>query len=199
MACGTVHVREVIETSAGHAMQPFGMIEGALEQAGVGRDEIKCIVVGLGPGSYTGIRAAIALAQGWQLAQDVKLLGISSVEACAAQAQADGLRGTINVIVDAQRGEFYLATWEISEAGLSESEPLRIVSRDVVQARVDVGEVVIGPEVKHWFPSGKIIFPRAETLAKLAAARSDFVSADKLEPIYLRETTFVKAPPPRVV
>lgn len=196
VACGGSHVREVIETSKGNTMQPFAMIATALADANIQRYEIESIVVGLGPGSYTGIRAGIAMAQGWQLAHDVKMLGISSVEAIAGQAQEDGLRGVVNVVVDAQRGEFYLATWELSDAGLRGLEPLRIVSADEVGARADA---IIGPEVTRWFPSGKIVFPRAATLAKLASGRVDFVSGDALEPIYLRETTFVKAPPPRVV
>lgn len=199
VACGSTHVREVIETSPGKAMQPFAMMEAALEAAGIGRGEIECIVVGLGPGSYTGIRAGIALAQGWQLARDVKLLGISSVEAIAAEAQSDGLRGTVNVVVDAQRGEFYLAAWELGDATARETQPLRIVSRDAIESLAASGALVIGPEVTKWFPKGQIIHPRAATLATLAVERTDFVSGDKLEPIYLRETTFVKAPPPRVV
>jgi tRNA threonylcarbamoyl adenosine modification protein YeaZ len=199
VACGAGHVREVIETSPGHTMQPFGMIESALAQANVERSEIERIVVGLGPGSYTGIRAGIALAQGWQLAREIKLLGISSVEAIAAQAQADGLRGRVNVVVDAQRGEFYLATWELTDAGQHESEPLHIISADEARARADAGQCIIGPEVTRWFPAGKIIFPRAATLATLALARGDFMGDDALEPVYLRETTFVKAPPSRVV
>ena len=48
------------------------LIESALGEAAVGRTEIDCIAVGIGPGSYTGIRAAIALTQGWQLARGVK-------------------------------------------------------------------------------------------------------------------------------
>ncbi len=44
-----------------------------------------------------------------------------------------------------------------------------------------------------------MVFPRAATLGQLAAGRADFVSGEKLEPIYLRETKFVKAPPPRVL
>jgi tRNA threonylcarbamoyladenosine biosynthesis protein TsaB len=43
----------------------FGMIEKILAEAKIEREEIEVIAVGLGPGSYTGIRAAIALAQGW--------------------------------------------------------------------------------------------------------------------------------------
>lgn len=194
-----LHISEVIETSKGHTMQPFAMIESALAQASVERHEIGRIVVGLGPGSYTGIRAGIAMAQGWQLAREVQLLGISSVEAIAAQAQADGLRGAVSAVVDAQRGEFYLATWELSDAGHRELEPLRIVSADAAKAHADTGTCIIGPEVTRWFPSGKIIFPRAATLAGLALDRAGFVGGDALEPIYLRETTFVKAPAPRVV
>jgi tRNA threonylcarbamoyl adenosine modification protein YeaZ len=100
---------EVIESAPGNKMKPLGMVERALKQAGLEREQIECIVIGLGPGSYTGIRAAIALAQGWQLGREVKLLGISSADCVAAQAQADGLRGKARVVIDAQRGEFYLA------------------------------------------------------------------------------------------
>lgn len=199
VACGTKHVREVIESGRGNTMRPFSMIETALADANVERGEIECIIVGLGPGSYTGIRAAIALAQGWQLARDVKLLGISSAEAIAAQAQSDGVRGAANVVIDAQRGEFYLATWELSGIERRELEPLRIVSADEVKSRVEAGQIVIGPEVTRWFPTGRMVFPRAATLAGLAAKRADFMEGPSLEPIYLRETSFVKAPAPRNV
>jgi len=180
-------------------MAPFAMIEAALADANISRREIECIAVGLGPGSYTGIRAGIAMAQGWQLAQEVRLLGISSAEALAAQAHEDGLRGAVTVVIDAQRGEFYLATWDLSDVGLRALEPLHIAGANEAKALAAKGGIIIGPEVTRWFPSGKIIFPRASTLAKLAATRSDFVVGAELEPIYLRETTFVKAPPPRVV
>jgi tRNA threonylcarbamoyl adenosine modification protein YeaZ len=199
VACGTVHVREVIEAGRGHTMRPFAMIETALTEANLERQEIECVVVGLGPGSYTGIRAGIALAQGWQLAHEVKLLGVSSAEAVAARAQADGLRGVANVVLDAQRGEFYVGAWQLSDTGWRELEPLRIVSGEEINTRIGAGQVIIGPEVTRWFPAGRVLYPRAETLARLAADRTDFVSGERLEPIYLRETNFVKAPPPRGV
>jgi tRNA threonylcarbamoyladenosine biosynthesis protein TsaB len=82
----------------------FGLIEKVLATAKMSRAEIEAIAVGLGPGSYTGIRAAIAIAQGWQLATGVKLLGVSSAEALAAQAQAAKIFGRVNVVIDAQRG-----------------------------------------------------------------------------------------------
>src|SRR5438270_13510688 len=82
----------------------FDLIERALKEAGVEREEVERLAIGLGPGSYAGIRSAIALAQGWQLARPVKLLGVSSVECLAAEAKEKGWFGTVNIIVDAQRG-----------------------------------------------------------------------------------------------
>src|SRR5260221_8316149 len=87
---GSSFVSEAVETQAG-GMEAFRLVEQALKAAGVEREQIECLVVGLGPGSYTGIRAAIALAQGWQLAREVKLLGVSSAEAIAAEAQEQGM------------------------------------------------------------------------------------------------------------
>ncbi len=177
----------------------FALIEQVLADAGLERGEIECLAVGLGPGSYHGIRAAIAIAQGWQLANDVKLTGISSVECLAAEAQARGLSGEINLVLDAQRNEFYFARCEISESRINWLIPLKLVSLETAQAYSRAGGIVIGPEVQQGFAEGKIIFPTAAMLGKLAAARADFVPGEKLEPIYLRETNFVKAPPPRTL
>ena len=186
---------EVVETGAG-ANAPLVMIEDALRQSTLEREQIECLALGLGPGSYTGIRAAIALAQGWQLARGVKLLGISSADCLAAQAQAEGVCGEVAIAIDAQRQEFYLAEYEITKNNWQESKALRIVARSEIQKRADAGQVLVGPEANQW-PSGKVLFPRAATLGQLASARSDFIAGNKLEPIYLRETQFVKAPPPR--
>jgi len=69
----------------------------------------------------------------------------------------------------------------------------------MVRSRAEAGERLVGPEVTRWFPAGQLLSPTAAALTRLAAGRTEFVSGDKLEPIYLRETAFVKAPPSRVV
>jgi len=194
-----VSVCEVVETGRGKTMQPLGMVEEALRQAGLEREQIECLAVGLGPGSYTGIRAAIALAQGWQLARDVKLIGVSSAECVAAQAQADGCLGPVSVVIDAQRGEFYLATYKINAPSRREVEPLRLASLADVKARADAGDTLIGPAIHDWFPGGRVVFPRAAMLGRLALERTASVLGEKLQPLYLREITFVKASPPRTV
>ena len=187
---------EIVE-AGGRSTKAFGMIERALTEARLDREEIECIAVGLGPGSYTGVRAAIALAQGWQLACGVKLLGINTVEVLAAQVQAGGVHGALHVVVDAQRGEFYCATWQISETERVESAPLCIVNRGEIERRIASGDPVIGPDLKRAFPDIGETFPSAQALGNLALGRGDFVPGEQLIPVYLRETTFVKAPAPR--
>jgi len=189
---------EAIE-AGGRTTNALGLIEAALRQAQLDRAQIECLVVGLGPGSYNGMRLAIALAQGWQLARPVKLLGISSVECLAAEAQAEGITGRVEIVIDAQRNEFYLAGYDLGPQTRREAEPLRLVSLAEVQARQQAGGLILGPEVTKWFPTGRTLFPRAGTLGRLARDRTDFVAGEHLEPIYLRETRFVKAPPPRIL
>lgn len=191
-------ISEVIETG-GRATKAIGMIEQALKDAQLDRDQIECVAIGLGPGSYAGIRAAIAFAQGWQLARNVKLLGITSVECIVEQAHAEGFTGAIHIVIDAQRNEFYLAQYAVTEKGWTLSEPLRLAGFAEVQLIARAGQTLIGPEVTKWFSNARIVFPRAAVLGQLALRRSDFVSGEKLEPIYLRETAFVKAPPPRII
>jgi tRNA threonylcarbamoyladenosine biosynthesis protein TsaB len=175
------------------------LVEDALREASMRSHDIECIAVGIGPGSYTGIRIAIALAQGWQLGRGVKLLAVSSVECLAAQAQAERILGRVNVVIDAQRNEFYLARYAITPGERSQTEPLHLASIDEVESHLAAKEIVVGPEVTRWFDEGKVLVPDAATLGQLACCRTDFIAGEKLEPIYLRQTSFVKAPPPRIV
>ena len=192
---------ERVETGI-RSTHAFGMIEAALDVAQLEREQIDCLAVGMGPGSYNGIRLAIALAQGWQLGSrqnGVKLLGISSAECLAAQAQSEGIFGRVGVVIDAQRNEFYFARYEISDSAWGEVEPLRLTGLSEIQAWLQDGAAVVGPEAPRWFPGSRVVVPRAETLRRLALGRNDFITAEKLEPIYLRETNFVKAAPSRTL
>jgi tRNA A37 threonylcarbamoyladenosine modification protein TsaB len=125
-------------------------------------------------------------------------LGISSAECLAAEVQAKGLFGKASVIIDAQRGEFYLARYEVNADSCREIAGLKLATLEEVRAQA-VDGAIAGPEVNRWFPEGRILFPNAPMLAKLAETRTDFIAGEKLEPIYLRETNFVKAPAARVL
>ena len=111
------------------------LIEETLTAAKTSSPEIECIAVGIGPGSYTGIRAAIALTQGWQLAAGVKVQAAGSLEALALGRQNAGDRGEITFATDAARGEFYLAKFELENEGIRNTEPTRLAKRDEKQAK----------------------------------------------------------------
>ena len=187
-ATGVRLVNERVERS----VTGLALVDRVLQGAGVSPAEIEVVAVGLGPGSYTGIRSAIALSQGWQLGRGVKLVGISSVEVLARDAQVGGLRGSVSLVIDAQRQECYLAECEMADGETLEVGPLRIVRFDEIRA-----DQIVGPGTSRFIPSAKDLYPSAATLLKIAASRSEFVPGESLEPIYLRETKFVKAAPAR--
>jgi tRNA threonylcarbamoyladenosine biosynthesis protein TsaB len=189
---------EVLETGA-RADHLLAMVDAALGQAQIEREQIDCLAVGLGPGSYTGIRCAIAVAQGWQLARGTRLLGLSSADAIAAKAHSLGLIGPVVVVIDAQRQEFYLADYDVGTDGWRQTVPLRLATLLEVKRLEQGGAVLIGPDLAQFFPSARAVFPHASNLGKLALGRTDFIPGEKLEPIYLRETNFVKAPSTRKI
>jgi tRNA threonylcarbamoyl adenosine modification protein YeaZ len=187
---------EAVDTGA-RSTSALTLVESALHEARLEREQVQCLAVGLGPGSYTGIRAAISLAQGWQLATGVRLLGISSAECLAMEARLLGLRGPVHVVIDAQRGEFYLAGYELEDGGPRETESLRLANEKEVNRAASLG-LLVGPDVAAW-PEAKILYPHASTLGALAAQRTDYTAGEKLEPVYLRQTQFLKAPPRRIL
>ena len=189
----------VAEPPGGRATRAFALIESALREAGVSREEVECIAVGAGPGSYTGIRVAIAVAQGWQLVRDVRVLGVSSVEGLAAQVHEEGGRGPVHVVINAERNEAYLAGYEMSDGGWRETAALRLASIEEVKALAAGGQAIFGPGLEEWGVQGRTVWPHAKQIGLLAAGRTDFVRGEELTPIYLRVAGFVKAPPPRKI
>lgn len=184
----------------GRQTHALALAAAALKEAGIEREAVEVIAIGIGPGSYTGIRIALATAQGWQLGAGVKTIGVGSVDCLAEQAQRDGLRGRVHVVVDAQKGEFYHTIYRVEEAGWTVEEPLRIVSAEQVLASRQPDEALIGPDAAvETKLNGRRVLPDAAVLGQLAATRTDFLPAFQIEPIYLRAVSFVKAPRARVI
>ena len=195
---GETKLAEVV-SSGTQAVPALAMAEEVLGKVGLEREQVDTLVVGLGPGSYNGIRVALALARGWELARPVRLLGLSTVDALAWQAASDGLTGYAAVVIDAQRGEVYLGEYELQAGKAQSLKPLRLASPAEVQVCGEAGARVVGPEVNRWWPQGTVIMPRAATLARMVLAGVPAAGTEQLEPIYLREVSFVKAPPRRVI
>lgn len=192
-------VRGRAEQVGGRNAHPFALIQSALQEAGWEREEVAVVAVGLGPGSYAGIRTALSIAQGWQAARSVRLLGISSVEALAHQAGRAGMTGLVHFLIDAQRQEFYFASYQLEAGSRRVAHPLRLATPAEVEPHLASGRVIVPPDLHARFLQGHVMLPGADAVGALAEGRTDFARGNQLEPIYLRPTSFLKAPPPRAI
>ncbi len=143
------------------------------------------IVVGTGPGSFAGIRAALAFAQGWALGDPgCEVLGLPSPCALARE------EGPLAVVGDARRGRFWLALFD----GFSLAVPVFQVDADALALRVPLGAKVVSPDHRRigallsetfgdrYDPAGGV--PTAEGLARAFLANPSLLVGEPL-PIYL--------------
>lgn len=169
------------QSERSHNAQVFAPLREALAAAG---SELAGVVIGNGPGSYTGVRIAIAAAQGIALSRGVWCAGWSSLTAPSVAAPA-----CYWVVGDARRQSFYLARVENGQL-LPEVET---VSADEVQARVTAHEpwLTFDAKVPLGLPQVVSARPSAARLAQhvqaLDAAALEAVVAKPLIPHYLAE------------
>ena len=105
-------------------------IDAALAEHGVAREDIACVAVGRGPGSFTGVRIAMATAKGIASALEVPLVGVSSLDAVAWNAWAAGERGPLSVVADAMRKEVYPVRYLLNDTGIERLEADRVVKAE---------------------------------------------------------------------
>lgn len=143
------------------------------------------VVVGLGPGSYAGVRITIAAAMGLQAVWGCELVGIPSVAALRGAGER------YQVIGDARRGTWYYTR---VEHGVCAEGPLLAESAAVLLGYLQAAAACDGRPLgicatellpAEW--SAELCFPSAAGLASLAAAGVGIVQTGGLEPLYLRE------------
>lgn len=182
--------------SRGHAEVLLPMIEHALETASVTLQQIDRIAVTIGPGTFTGVRVAIAAARALTLATKIPLIGIGTLEAAAQTAltQHDVRQGPFAMIRDARRDQVYLQSFDVQngDAVPTMLEPIICDPADAMAKMPAAVETAIG--------SGASLVPWPDTcaprlieadvdvsgtvLAKLAFGRE--LIATPLSPLYLR-------------
>ena len=105
-----LEARDDSTTEAGHprhTQRLLALAAGLLEEAGTDWQALDAISVGLGPGSFTGLRIGIATARALALATGAELRGISTLRAIGA-----GAGGPRLAVLDARRGEAFVAGYE---------------------------------------------------------------------------------------
>lgn len=184
-----------------HAELALPWAEQLLAEAGVARRQLDAIAVGRGPGAFTGVRLAIALAQGIALALDRPVLPVSTLAALAMR----GSGGYTLAAIDARMGEIYAATF------MRDGDHVRALTPEIVCVPQNIalpdacstGDVWTGVGTGFAAVEGALTrslgerfdsiddtaLPHAADVARLAAqafARGEGIAAERLEPAYLR-------------
>lgn len=173
----------------GHGGQLFTTLANALAELRKTGAPLGEIIVGLGPGSYSGVRQAIAAAVGLAAASGARLAGLPSTGALALSALP------CHVVGDARRGTFYYTA--VVEEGRCHAGPDLLPDLAALQSRLEARPawpVVAVETVPPGLPPGTpVLFPHADGL--LIAPATDR-RPSPLEPIYLRAVTVTL---PRVI
>jgi len=161
-----------------HSVTLLPMAEELLSRAGWTVAGLDLLAVTHGPGSFTGLRIAVSTVKGLALVNNTPCVGVSSLEAAAwGCADRDGL---VCALMDARRGEFYTATFEIANGRPRRLTEDRALAGDVIEAELAAyGQSVIK------INDGKAPVNLAYGAA-LAAREKTQVTADALVPVYLR-------------
>jgi len=180
-----------------HAGLALPWAHALLAEAGVAKSQLDAVAVGRGPGAFTGVRLAIAIAQGIALALDRPVVGVSTLAALSMQAQGDWILAAI----DARMGEVYLGAFERHAEGLRALESETVVRPDVARipdgswACVGTGFAATDGALLQRLQRTPVsvdanALPHAADVARLAApvfARGEAVAPERVEPAYLRD------------
>jgi tRNA threonylcarbamoyladenosine biosynthesis protein TsaB len=149
----------------------------ALTRLGIPRLKLRRIIVGLGPGSFSGIRVALAAAQGLALAQNIPVVGICSAYSVALQFNRVTRLG---VFADAKRREAFVTVFKNGEL---ERETYLIPMADISE-HASKFTLAVSAEPLEGIPVRA--FPRAQEFLALPDDLPAWVKSQPLEPIYLR-------------
>ncbi len=96
----------------GHATRLMPLAVGLLERAAVGWHDLDRIAVGVGPGTFTGLRIGIATARALARARAIPLVGVPTLQSLALNARGVmPAPGTVLAVIDARRREVFVAGW----------------------------------------------------------------------------------------
>lgn len=101
-----------------HAKRILGIVETILVEQKVKISDIDALVYGQGPGSFTGIRIAAGVIQGFSLAYDIPVFGVSTLTALAMECTDRSPGSIVLPCIDARMSQVYWCAHEIGEQGI---------------------------------------------------------------------------------
>jgi len=194
-------------TQRGHSALILGMLDRLFKQANITIEQMDAVAFGRGPGSFTGVRIGVGVAQGIAFARELPVIPVSSLAAVAQQAYQQCGFERLAVATDARMGEVYAGSFVIQNG----------IATAVDAEQVCLPENFYAADADLWWGVGtgwsvyrdsltsnfkdKLqaieaqIMPEAGailTLAEQAAAQGQLVAADQALPVYLRNNVAKK-------
>jgi len=176
--------------------QLFPNLKAMLNETGLEPGAIQLYVVGVGPGSYSGLRVALAAARVMALPGKTPVYGITSAETLAWQASEAERAARVRIVGDARRDQWWTRCFRRRDACMNPVGDWALVHPRTFQ--VGEAEVVATPD---WARIGALLqaavpravtliarafLPDAATLGRLAIARmAQGIASEPLMPIYL--------------
>jgi len=194
-------------TQRGHSDLILGMMDDLFAQAGTTISVIDALAFGRGPGSFTGVRVGIGVAQGIAFARDVPVIPISSLAAVAQVAADQYQLEHIAVAMDARMGEVYAAHYHCDAGVVTLADHERVCPPEAFTPYDDRHWTGIGTGWREYetllteqfspllIDVHQNCYPHASSIIKLAqveAKAGRLVSAELALPVYLRDNVAKK-------
>ena len=197
-----------------HSKRILPMIQQLLSDAGVSLYQLDGIIFGRGPGSFTGVRIGVSVAQGLAFGADLPVFGVSTLAAMAQAAAVQQNATEVIAAIDARMAEVYIAAYTLDEAGLMQAITPEIAAKPAALPEVltslsftsqllgvGTGWQTYPQALQQLAPAliaDSILYPSAQFMLPFASRawqQQLFVSAEQAEPVYVRdEVTWQKLP-----
>ncbi|MFC1666859.1 tRNA (adenosine(37)-N6)-threonylcarbamoyltransferase complex dimerization subunit type 1 TsaB [Candidatus Omnitrophota bacterium] len=173
-------------------------VKELLQKAGLSIDDVDAFVVGLGPGSFTGLRIGVSAAKGFGIATRKPCIGVSSIDALALNVDFEN--SAIVPVIDAKRQQVYSAIYRKEKGRIVKKSNHLLMSVHKLMKRIKGRAVFLGDGItlyreniyrlnkKAVFLGEEYWYPKASNLITLALTRmKKYKKGDlsKLKPIYL--------------
>ncbi len=181
--------RSVRDLGKGHAEHLMAVIDEALKAGGTDYAGLGVVAVSVGPGSFTGLRVGVSAARGLALALKIPAIGVTTLEALAAEARAAFPGRPVLAALDAGRDEIHAAFYG-ADTILRYGPAVTTLAQAAAMA-VDSSAVLAGTAAARIAASAGHAFDIGLTgatadiavYARLAAAKGE---GEKPKPLYLR-------------
>jgi len=208
-----------------HSLHLLPMIDAVLKEAGIKLAELDGLVFGQGPGSFTGVRIGVGVAQGLAFSANLPVVGVSSLQAMAQLAYIKYGQKQVIAAIDARMSEVYNGYFVLDEDNIMQAQQAEAVTPPE-QLKKHLSSVVTMPcyavgtgwdayaeklsthsvetagekfsALKSNEGSPDILFPTAEAMliiGKVKLEQGQGVSAEDAQPVYVRDTVSWKKLP----